>query len=46
MKNKMRYGKIEAAPGTKATGYFPVLDTGKFFPVTLINGAKEGKLFS
>lgn len=43
LKNKMRYGKIEAAPGTKATGYFPVLDTGKFFPVTLINGVKEGK---
>lgn len=43
MKQNLQFGGITAPPGARAAGYFPVLDTGKFFPVTLINGAGEGK---
>ena len=43
MKESITYGGITAAPGTKSTGWAPVLDTDYKLPVTVINGAKNGK---
>ena len=43
MKNCITFGGITAAPGTRACGWAPVLDTDCKLPVTVINGAKEGK---
>lgn len=43
MKESITYGGLTAAPGTKVCGWAPVLDTGYKFPVTVVNGAKEGK---
>lgn len=43
MKQSITFGGITAAPGTKACGWAPVLDTDYKLPVTVINGAKEGQ---
>jgi len=43
MKNSITYGGITACAGTKEHGYAKVLDTGYEFPITVINGAQEGK---
>lgn len=43
MKQKIEFGGISAEPGTKNQGWFPVLDSGYSLPVTVINGAGEGK---
>ncbi|MDO4922323.1 MAG: succinylglutamate desuccinylase/aspartoacylase family protein [Phascolarctobacterium sp.] len=43
MKASITFGGITAAPGTKASGWAPVLDTDYKLPVTVINGAREGK---
>lgn len=43
MKPDISFGGITASYGAKAQGYFKVLDTGYAMPVTVINGAKEGK---
>lgn len=43
MKDSITFGGISAAPGTKAHGWAPVLDTDYKLPVTVINGSKEGK---
>lgn len=43
MKESITYGGITAAPGTKSCGWAPVLDTDYKLPVTVINGAKDGK---
>lgn len=43
MKNSITFGGITAAPGTKACGWAPVLDTDYKLPVTVINGSGEGK---
>lgn len=43
MKASITFGGITAAPGTKASGWAPVLDSGYKLPLTVINGAREGK---
>lgn len=43
MKNSVTFGGITADPGTRSTGWCPVLDTEYQLPVTVINGANEGK---
>ena len=43
MKDAISYGTLTAAPGNRAAGFAEVLDTGYAFPVTVINGAREGK---
>lgn len=43
MKQPITFGGLTAAPGTKISGWAPVLDTDYKLPVTVINGAKEGK---
>ena len=43
MKESITFGGIIAAPGTKNAGWAPVLDTDTKLPVTVINGAGEGK---
>ena len=43
MKNSVTFGGITAAAGTVARGWVAVLDTDYKLPVTVINGAKEGK---
>ena len=43
MKKQITFGGITAAPGEKAQGYAPVLDSGHTMPITVVNGAKEGK---
>ncbi len=43
MKESVTFGGITAAPGTVARGWTKVLDTDYRLPVTVINGAKEGK---
>ena len=42
-KEAITFGGVTAQPGTRATGWFTVLDTDAKFPVTVINGAGEGK---
>ena len=43
MKEAITYGGLTATPGTKVCGWAQVLDTDYKLPVTVINGAKEGK---
>ncbi|WP_455265743.1 succinylglutamate desuccinylase/aspartoacylase family protein [Phascolarctobacterium sp.] len=43
MKQTITFGGISAAPGTRAQGWAPVLDTDYKLPVSVINGSKEGK---
>jgi len=43
MKQAITYGGLTAAPGTKISGWAPVLDTDYKLPVTVINGKEEGK---
>ncbi|MCQ2969217.1 MAG: M14 family metallopeptidase [Clostridium sp.] len=43
MKNILEINGLKAEKGTKVQGFINVLDTDKKIPVTLINGAKEGK---
>lgn len=42
-KESITFGGITAEPGEKASGFAEVLNTGCKFPLTVINGAKEGK---
>lgn len=44
MKDALTVGGLRAAPGTKASGYVTVPGTGCRFPVTLVNGVREGRL--
>jgi len=43
LKKTINFGGIEAAPGTKNTGWTPVPGTDVRFPVTVINGVSEGR---
>ena len=43
MKSEITFGGLTVAPGEKKSGFAPVLDTQKTMPLTVINGAKEGK---
>jgi len=43
MKENIVFGGISVAAGEKKQGWAPVLDTDYKLPVTVINGAKEGK---
>ena len=43
MKQNITFGGLTVAPGEKKSGFAPVLDTQKTMPLTVINGAKEGK---
>lgn len=43
MKESIIFGGISVAAGEKKHGWVPVLDTDYQMPVTIINGAKEGK---
>lgn len=43
MKNAFTVGSLTAAAGQKLQGYLPVLGCDFELPITLINGAKEGK---
>jgi predicted deacylase len=43
MKKEITYGNLTVAPGEKKSGFAPVMDTEKKMPLTVINGAKEGK---
>lgn len=43
MKKEITYGELTVAPGEKKSGLAPVMDTAKKMPLTVINGAKEGK---
>lgn len=43
MKEPICFGGISVAAGKKEQGFAPVLDTGYTFPITVINGAFEGK---
>lgn len=43
MKSAITFGGLTAAPGTKVSGWAPVLDTDYKLPVTVINGSGEGK---
>ena len=43
MKQSITFGGLTAAPGTKISGWAPVLDTAYKLPVTVINGSREGK---
>lgn len=43
MKSILEINELRAEAGTKAQGFINVLDTDRKIPVTLINGAKEGK---
>ena len=44
MKKTLRIGNLEAAPGQKVQGVYTVEGTQLTMPVTLINGAEEGKV--
>lgn len=43
MKESITFGGLTAEQGTKKQGFAEVLDTGYKFPITIINGSKEGK---
>ena len=43
MKQTITFGGLTAVPGTKISGWAPVLETDYRLPVTVINGSKEGK---
>ena len=43
MKDTLTLGNVTAEEGTKASGYLPVVNSNVEIPITLINGAKEGK---
>ena len=43
MKEAITYGGLTALPGTKKSGWAPVLDTEKTMPLTVINGAGKGR---
>jgi predicted deacylase len=43
MKESITFGGITVEPGAKKSGLAKVLDTDYSFPITVINGAKEGK---
>ena len=43
MEKCLTIGPLSARPGEKVQGMVPVYDTGASFPVTLVNGAREGK---
>ena len=43
MKEAFKIGPLSAAEGEKVSGFLPVANTDLEIPVTLINGAKEGK---
>ncbi len=43
MKEKINFGNMTAYPGEKLQGYSSLGDTGIEFPMTLINGKREGK---
>lgn len=43
MKNILEINELRAESSTKAQGFINILDTDRTIPVTLINGAKEGK---
>lgn len=43
MKQEITYGGLSVAPGAKKSGWAPVLDTEKTMPLTVVNGASEGK---
>ncbi|MDO4206684.1 MAG: succinylglutamate desuccinylase/aspartoacylase family protein [Lachnospiraceae bacterium] len=43
MRKAVTFGGITAEPGTKKSGWAPVLDTDYRLPVTVINGVDNGK---
>ena len=43
MKQEITFGGLTARPGEAARGYAPLGDTGFSMPVTVLNGAGEGK---
>lgn len=43
MKQALKIGPITAQPGTKASGFVPIVNSNVEIPVTLINGTQEGK---
>ena len=43
MKESINYGGLTVAAGEKKSGFAKVLDTDYKFPLTVINGSKEGK---
>ena len=43
MNNILKVGNLEAAPGTKVQGFLQVHNSEMKMPMTIINGAKEGK---
>lgn len=43
MKEVLKIGPITAQPGEKSSGFLPIVNSELEIPVTLINGAKEGK---
>lgn len=43
MKQAITFGQITAEPGTRRSGWVPVLDTDYKLPVTVINGKEDGK---
>lgn len=43
MKKSITFGGITVEPGNKKQGFAAVLDTEYSFPITVINGEKEGK---
>ena len=43
MKNILEINGLKAEVATKVQGFINILDTDRKIPVTLINGAKEGK---
>lgn len=45
MKNSITIGGITAAPGEKVSQYMTVTGTDYAFPVTIINGKEDGKVF-
>ncbi|MCI8342524.1 MAG: succinylglutamate desuccinylase [Firmicutes bacterium] len=42
-KESIVFGGITAKPGEKKSGFTEVMDTGYKFPITVINGTREGK---
>ena len=43
MNKSITFGGFTVEPGTKKQGFAEILDTGYKFPITVINGSKEGK---
>ncbi len=43
MKEVLTIGKVTVSQGEKASGFLPIVNSDTEIPITLINGAKEGK---